>query len=84
LIVYYGDLAWRSIGSVGHNTLWANENDTGADDANHSQHGIFVMSGDNGYHSEKRNGLQIMDVAPTVLDRMGIDIPWNMEGKVIK
>ena len=84
LIVYYGDLTWRSIGSVGHNTLWANENDTGADDANHSQHGIFVMSGDNGYHSERRDDLKIMDVTPTVLHRMGIDIPWNMEGKVIQ
>ena len=84
LIVYYGDLAWRSVGSVGHNSVWANENDTGADDANHSRHGIFVMSGDNGYHSERRNGLKIMDVTPTVLDRMGIGIPWYMEGDVIK
>ncbi|MHC4266963.1 MAG: alkaline phosphatase family protein [Planctomycetota bacterium] len=84
LIVYYGDLAWRSIGSVGHKTIWASENDTGSDDANHSQHGIFVMSGDNGYHSDRRDDLEIMDVTPTVLDRMGIDIPWYMEGKVIK
>jgi bisphosphoglycerate-independent phosphoglycerate mutase (AlkP superfamily) len=42
------------------------------------------MSGNNGYHSESLDDLKIMDVAPTVLDRMGIDIPWNMEGKVIK
>jgi len=25
-----------------------------------------------------------MDVTPTVLNRMGIDIPWHMEGKVIQ
>ncbi|ODS32038.1 MAG: cytochrome p450 hydroxylase MmcK [Candidatus Scalindua rubra] len=84
LIVYYGDLSWRSIGSVGHNTIWADENDTGYDDANHAQYGIFVMYGDNGYHSERRDDLRIMDVTPTVLDRMGIDIPWYMEGSVIK
>jgi len=84
LIVYYGDLSWRSVGSVGHNTIWTNENDTGADDANHAQHGIFVMSGDNGYHSERRDDLKIMDVAPTVLDRMGIKIPPYMEGNVIR
>ncbi len=84
LIVYYGDLAWRSVGSVGHRTIWADENDTGADYANHSQHGIFVMSGDNGCHSQIRDGLNIMDVASTVLDRMGIDIPWYMEGEIIK
>lgn len=84
LIVYYGDLSWRSIGSVGHNTIWTNENDTGSDDANHAQHGIFVMSDDNGYHSERRDDLKIMDVAPTVLDRMGIEIPPYMEGNVIR
>ena len=42
------------------------------------------MSGDNRCHSERRDDLEIMDVAPTVLDRMGIDIPWYMEGKVIQ
>ncbi len=84
LIVYYGDLAWRSIGSVGHNTIWTDENDTGLDDANHAQHGIFVMSGNNGYHSERRDDLKIMDVAPTVLDRMRIEIPWHMEGCVVR
>jgi predicted AlkP superfamily phosphohydrolase/phosphomutase len=84
LIVYYGNLSWRSVGSVGHNTIWTSENDTGSDDANHAQHGIFVMSGDNGYHSERRNNLKIMDMTPTVLDRMGIEIPSYMEGNVIK
>ena len=84
LIVYYGDLAWRSVGSVGYNSIWTNKNDTGADDANHSQYGIFVMRGDNQHYAERRNGLRIMDVTPTVLDRMGIEIPWYMEGNVIK
>jgi len=43
LIVYYGDLSWRSIGSVGNRTIWASENDTGPDDANHSQCGVKVL-----------------------------------------
>ena len=83
LIVYYGDLAWRSIGSVGHNTIWAKENDLGSDDANHSQYGIFLMN-DGCNKSELKDGLELIDVAPTILDRMGIDIPLSMEGKVIK
>ncbi|MGR3317307.1 MAG: hypothetical protein ACUZ8O_02335 [Candidatus Anammoxibacter sp.] len=33
---------------------------------------------------EKRDGLHLMDVAPTILDRMGVDVPLRMEGKVIK
>ncbi|MFQ5963301.1 MAG: alkaline phosphatase family protein [Candidatus Scalinduaceae bacterium] len=83
LIVYYGDLAWRSVGSVGHNTIWTNENDTGHDDANHAQYGIFAMYGDSRNNAGKREGLQIMDVTPTILDRMGFEIPWYMEGNII-
>lgn len=83
LIVYYGDLFWRSIGSVGHRTIWADENDIGADDANHSQIGIFLMY-DGAKRGERLNELNIMDVAPTILDYMGVDVPLNMEGKIIR
>ena len=83
LIVYYGDLAWRSIGSVGHNTIWAKENDLGSDDANHSQYGIFLMD-DGGDKGVLKEGLELIDIAPTILDKMGVDIPLSMEGKVIK
>ena len=44
LIVYFGDLHWRSVGSVGHASIWTHENDTGPDDANHAQFGIFMMT----------------------------------------
>lgn len=84
LLVYYGNLSWRSVGSVGHSTIWTDENDTGHDSANHSQHGIFVMSNVNQHHAEKRNGLHIMDVTPTVLHLMQIEIPWQMEGNIIR
>ncbi|MDR4496893.1 MAG: alkaline phosphatase family protein [Candidatus Scalindua sp.] len=84
LLVYYGDLAWRSVGSVGHNTMWIDKNDTGQDSANHSQYGIFVMQSNNQYHAEVRNGLHIMDITPTVLHHMQVEIPWYMEGTVIQ
>lgn len=45
VIIYFGDLNWRSVGSVGHGTIWIHENDTGPDDANHSQFGIAIVSG---------------------------------------
>ena len=46
LIVYFGNLSWRSIGSVGNETIWLHENDTGPDDANHSQYGMIASSDD--------------------------------------
>ena len=97
MIIYFGDLYWRSIGSVGGSkTICADENDTGPDDANHAQYGIFIMSPSpltlspqgrgegEGEAGEKRNGLHLMDVAPTILNYMGIEVPDNMEGRIIK
>ena len=85
LIVYFGDLAWRSVGSVGLNRIHTFENDTGPDDANHAVNGIFIMYDPLGEHSgRKLEGLQLMDVAPTVLDLIGLPVPRDMEGKVIR
>jgi len=44
LIIYFGNLTWRSIGSVGNETIWLHENDTGPDDANHAEDGIVISS----------------------------------------
>ena len=81
LIVYYGDLFWRSIGSVGNRTIWASENDTGPDDANHSQYGIFIMRNGRSQYGVRREGVTLYDVAPTILNYMGVKVPENMEGE---
>lgn len=44
LIIYFGNLTWRSIGSVGNPSIWTHENDTGPDDANHAQNGMILIS----------------------------------------
>jgi len=83
LMVYFDDLYWRSAGTLGHGDIYLSENDTGPDDAVHSQHGIFIL-----YDRElKQRGqiedIDILDIAPTLLDRMRITIPFSMEGKPI-
>jgi len=73
------------VGSVGLNRIHTFENDTGPDDANHAVNGIFIMYDPLGEHSgRKLEGLQLMDVAPTVLDLIGLPVPRDMEGKVIR
>ena len=42
LIVNFGNLAWRALGEVGSGQIHAIGNDTGPDDANHAQDGIFI------------------------------------------
>ena len=45
LVVYFGDLGWRSNGSLGHGRHWTYENDTGPDDANHDRNGLCIIAG---------------------------------------
>jgi predicted AlkP superfamily phosphohydrolase/phosphomutase len=83
LMVYFGNLDWRSVGSLGHGDIRTRENDIGPDDANHAQQGIFIMYDSRQSGRGRIEGLQIMDVAPTVLDLLGQPIPGDMQGKAI-
>ncbi len=85
LIVIWDDLYWRGVGSLGLNALHTFENDTGPDDANHAQMGMFI------YYDPKKNlggkqlhGLNLYDIAPTVLNEFGMNVPMDMIGQVIQ
>ncbi len=86
LIVYFGNLAWRSAGSVGAGAIHIFENDTGPDDANHAQEGIFIMSQKGHIYKNPgiRQNLEIYDVTPTILNIFDINVPTDMIGKVIQ
>lgn len=82
MIVYLGDLEWRSAGTVGNGRIHIFENDTGPDDANHAQEGVFVWSG-RGRATEARDRISIYDIAPSILDYYSIPAPPEMIGRVI-
>lgn len=86
LIVYFGNLTWRSVGSVGTGAIHTFENDTGPDDANHDYHGIFIMADPDlpeSLRGSSLDGVSIYDIAPTALRRVGLEPPRDMLGKVI-
>jgi len=70
LIVYFGDLSWRSVGSVGLKSIHSFENDTGPDDANHSQYGIFAMYNPGNKATGNIKNAHITDCASTILNLM--------------
>lgn len=80
LIVYFGNLAWRSVGSVGHKTIWTHENDTGPDDANHAQYGMIIVNHPAIAPNTKLPDLDIRDIAPTLLKLYGLQDPGDIEG----
>jgi predicted AlkP superfamily phosphohydrolase/phosphomutase len=81
LIVHFGGLSWRSIGTVGYPRLHVQENDTGPDACNHAQFGMFVLSAPNSPLSGMYEGARLLDIAPTLLDLAGHDIPESMQGR---
>ncbi len=84
LIVYFGDLYWRSVGTVGGGKLHTFENDTGPDGANHAQNGMILWRPAGGAPGRSEiEGAKITDVAPTILEILGLPIPPDMEGSAI-
>ena len=81
LLVYFGNLFWRSVGSVGYGSFHTFENDTGPDDCNHAQNGMVILYDphDPGNHRPVKNA-QLMDVAPTILEHFKIPVPADMQG----
>ena len=85
LMVYFGNLRWRSVGSFGLPGIYTFENDLGPDDANHDQDGVLILWDPRQDHGGQYvEGLQLMDVAPTVLDLMGVQVPPDMQGRVVR
>jgi predicted AlkP superfamily phosphohydrolase/phosphomutase len=81
LIVYFGDLAWRSVGSVGNPSLYTYENDTGPDGANHDRDGIFAMTGLPGQPMGNVDGMSLVDVGPSILKLYDIEAPKGVVGR---
>jgi predicted AlkP superfamily phosphohydrolase/phosphomutase len=80
LLVYFGDLSWRSIGQVGTGNVHVFENDTGPDDANHAPDGVYILTGD-GIGPGGGEPRPLYDIAPTLLELLGEPVPAEMEGR---
>ncbi|MBF0216624.1 MAG: alkaline phosphatase family protein [Candidatus Omnitrophica bacterium] len=83
LMVYFDDLSYRAAGTMGHESVYLSENDTGPDGAMHDWDGIFVMYDPLDKRPRRLDTISILDVAPTILDVMGFVIPSDMRGKSI-
>jgi predicted AlkP superfamily phosphohydrolase/phosphomutase len=81
LIVHFGGLYWRSIGGVGYGRVHVQENDTGPDACNHAQFGSFLLAAPNLPLRGEYQGARIYDIAPTLMDLAGYEIPEQMQGR---
>jgi predicted AlkP superfamily phosphohydrolase/phosphomutase len=81
LIVYFGDLDWRSVGTVGNPSVYTYENDTGPDGANHDRTGVFALSNLPGQPMGSVEGLNLVDVGPSILSIYDIGVPEGAVGR---
>lgn len=84
LMVYFDDLSWRSAGTMGHGNIYLPENDTGPDDAVHDKMGLYIYYDPKSDLSGKKEDLNIVDIAPTILKVMDLPIPDEMEGEALR
>lgn len=83
LMAYFGDLRWRSIGTVGGAAgVFVTENDTGPDGANHDHYGIGIACDpEHPADGGERRGWEIYDVGATILRHFGIAQPAGWRGR---
>ena len=82
LMIYFDDLNWRSAGTIGYDSPYLEENDTGPDDAVHDYNGIFIWYSRE-LRQKKLDTVSIYDVFPTILRYYGLDVE-DVKGEVIE
>lgn len=80
LIVELGGMFWRAIGSVGHSRICLGH-DAALGGCNHSEFGAFILAAPNCPLQGEYEGARLLDMAPTLLDLAGCEIPAGMQGK---
>ncbi|MFX1378926.1 MAG: alkaline phosphatase family protein [Promethearchaeota archaeon] len=83
LMVYFDDLNWRSAGTVGYDSMYLDENDTGPDDAVHDWFGVYIIYDPINKRGKNLGIKNILDIAPTSLKILDVEVPKDMEGNII-
>jgi predicted AlkP superfamily phosphohydrolase/phosphomutase len=80
LIVYAGNLRYRSLATLGLGRgLFTTDNDTGPDHANHAESGIVLLHG-MGLDAGRRDDLSIYDISPTLHEYFGLGTQPGQHG----
>jgi predicted AlkP superfamily phosphohydrolase/phosphomutase len=80
LMVFFDGESWRGIGSVGFGSPWVSANDTGVDEANHARDGMYVLRVSPAAPG-RRQDASILDIAPTVLNLLGLSVDSDLPGR---
>ena len=75
LMVFFDELAYRSLGSVGQRRLFSSRNDSGLDACNHAWDGIFIASGPGITPRGQLAAISCEDIAATLYALLDVPAP---------
>lgn len=84
LLCYLGDLRYRAEDTLGHADVITPGGDSRHDEAVHDYNGVFILHDPDGRFSGEVDGMTLLDGAPTVLELLGVEVPEDMEGRVLR
>ena len=84
LTVYFDDLRWASNPDLGEEGLYSWKTAVGSDSAGHSRQGCFIISGKGIKNKGKIKNIDIMQVAPTILKLLSIEVPEDIKVKPVE
>lgn len=82
ITVYFDNLHYGSNESVGFKDLYSLETPKGADDSNHGEFGILIMSGPNIVKKDISRA-KLEDIAPTILDLFDLHVETKFDGQAL-
>jgi predicted AlkP superfamily phosphohydrolase/phosphomutase len=80
LFVRFGD-AWQSISAVGYHNLHVRDESSISDGCCFRRFGAFILAAANNPLSGEIHDAHLLNIAPTLLDLAGYEIPASMQGK---
>jgi len=85
LFILFDECRWNisEMAGYGQGSIYSFDTPSGPDDGADGLYGYFCIAGPGVPASGEHNGAMLLDVAPTVLDVMDLEIPQEMEGKSV-
>ena len=80
LFIYFDRCHWNISELLGYDSIYSYNTPKGPDDAGHGPYGFFSIYGP-AIPNLGEVSADLLDIAPTVLQLMGVPIPKDMEGK---
>jgi predicted AlkP superfamily phosphohydrolase/phosphomutase len=72
IFVYFDDLSFRSVGTVGHEKIWVYESGDASDTSSHSSIGVFIYNDPSKKGDGKLSDLDITNIFKIILNAYGI------------